>query len=80
LFLGPVLVWAHWMAARYASITERVLWLVLAGATAAETVWIATYLAVGETEPQIRLLPLTGFLVTAAAFAFGPAWEWRKST
>ncbi len=79
LVLGPVLVPAHWWAAKRSRTAERVLWLLFAAATVAEAVWVATYLTAGESEPQIWLLPLTAFFVTIAMSALGLTWQKKSS-
>jgi hypothetical protein len=62
----PALVWA---ARRRLRGGLRAAAVAVAALTAAELGWAAVYLAVGETEPAIWLVPLAAGLATALAAA-----------
>ncbi len=68
-FATPLLIPAQWWAARRASGPMRLLWTALASLLAAEMTWGITFVAVGEREPVIWLLPLAAGLATMATFA-----------
>ena len=53
-------------------IAEALLWAVLAAATAFETGWVLTFLALGETDPWILLLPFLA-AIAVGAIVFGGA-------
>lgn len=57
---------------------EGLLWAVLAAATALETGWVLTFLAMGETAPWIWLLPMLA-AIAAGAIVFG-AHALRRTT
>lgn len=54
----PLLVPAHVSAARRSAPVGRVLWSALPVTTAGMVTWSLTYLAVGEAQPLIWLLPV----------------------
>lgn len=64
--LLPVLIPAHIWAARWSGRVGRVGWSLLPAASVAILTWAAVYVAVGESEPTIWLLP---GLVLVAAFS-----------
>ena len=45
----------------------RLLWTLLAGATAAEAAWLLTYTSLGEADLQLWLFPSLVFVVTISA-------------
>jgi hypothetical protein len=67
---APILLPLHWFAARRARKAEWWIWLVLAGATAAEGGWGLAYVAAGESGPFVWLVPLITTIGTAAAFTW----------
>lgn len=70
----PVLLLLHFLAARSSRTTAEVLlWAVLAAATAYEAIWIATFVAVGETLPWIWLLPTLAVIVAGTMVFAGGA-------
>jgi hypothetical protein len=65
VYAAPILLVLHFLAARNSrSVPMRVVWGLLAAATAAEGMWGLTYVALGKKEPLIWLLPA---VVAAAA-------------
>lgn len=68
---APVLLVLHYFAARRSKdAAGRVLWSLMAGATAAMGVWGLTYLTLGESQPWISLLPVSAALVAAGLILF----------
>lgn len=59
-------------------IAEALLWTVLAAATAFETGWVLTFLALGETDPWILLLPILAAIAVGAIVFTGAQVSRRK--
>ena len=77
---APVLLPLQWLASRRAGKAEWWIWLVLAGATAAEGGWGIAYVAAGESGPFVWMLPLTATIGTAVAFTLSRrAWGSGRS-
>lgn len=66
---APVLLPVQWLVARNGGRARRAFWTLLAALTAGEAAWALTYVAAGEREPLIWLVPLAVALVTFAGYA-----------
>ena len=70
---APILLPLHFLAARSTTKTSvKVLWAVLGAATAAEAIWVLTYLAIDMSEPLIWLLPGVAGVIAGAIILWGP--------
>jgi hypothetical protein len=71
VYAAPVTLPALFLAARFSRRTsEGILWAVLAGATALETVWLLSFVTLGEATPWVWLLPVLAAM-TVGAVVFG---------
>lgn len=69
---APILLPLQFLAARSSRSTAmRVVWAVLAAITAAEAAWVLTFLALGESEPLIWILPSLAAAVAATLIVLG---------
>lgn len=66
---APVLLPVQWLVARNGGRARRAFWTLLAALTAGEAAWALTYVAAGEREPLIWLVPLAVALMTFVGYA-----------
>jgi hypothetical protein len=72
---APLLLGLQFLAARSSRVTtEAPGWALLTAATTAQGVWALTYLALGESQPWIWLLP-TVVALPVGGLAFRLAWK-----
>ena len=71
IYAAPLLLPLQLVAARASGSGMRAVWTLVGAATAGETAWALTYLAVAERQPWIWLIPLLVAALTGAIIAQG---------